>query len=166
MAIYYCVKCDGVSYASNCETCGTRAEIVMTEKQCKNFSSACWWIRDKHVKENIGHQPMKVGMYVYLSYINFMDFSCRNGATFQRADEYTKLARENIVHSVTPEQAAQNLNDFIKWRLSVCGLENIEYTDEKDPPMFPKTKPEVKACLKLVALENCEFVKSYLTSLL
>ena len=171
---FYCEKCDDFSHTEtgNCQTCGTLKEKLMTHDQCKHFRWACEWIV-KHANSREADQPLEVVQLIYLSYINFVDqFRQNKRNSFQRADEYTGMASEKFVNSVTPEDADQNLKDVIGWKLSEANATSLsgEYVyeiEKQTQPVFPKTDVEIRACLHLIYLDSkFDLVKSYLRSLL
>lgn len=169
---FYCVGCDDFSHFEGkngiCE-CGTYKEKLLTHKESTHFRWACDWIK-RHTTDKFADQPLNVVEANYRAYVNFIDYPSNRMASFQRSVQYDKLVGEMFVHSVTPEQAAQNLKDVIKWRLSDAmgrARGEEEYEVGKVRPLFPKTNVEIRACLKWIGGDtNYVLVKSYLNSLL
>ena len=124
----------------------------MTHDQNKHFRWTCKWIVEHSVGPD-ANQPLDYVKAYYEADSYFKDYVYR-GACMEKSKNLFKLAGEKYVESVTVEQAAQNLKDVIKWRLSEC--------------MFnPKPSVEIRACLHLIHLDtDVDLVKCYLNSLL
>jgi hypothetical protein len=139
-------------------------EIFLTHDQHNKFRWACDWII-KHAEGQFGDQPLDFVKLDYLSYTNFIDQFANKKASFQRSQEYSKMASEKYVKSVTVEQEDQNLKDVITWRLSQCMAETTYEVDQAFQ-LFPKTKLEIRALLRLINHDDkYDLIRSYLTSL-